>query len=301
MKKQKQALKGKFSSESGSSDMMVSTISEWYDAKHRRPSQEETQFINSIAIGECPYCGSEKIVRDGFSKTTGLAIRKCNGCGRIFNPLAGTIFDSRKIPLSEWIEYLVHLFQFHSIRTSALDNRNAITTGFYWLSKIFLAVDDFQTGIAFSGKVWIDETYFPRWKSESDSKSGKLLKGLSRNQFRVCSVTDGKRCALRLCGVGKPSSAKAMKAYADIISPGSTIVHDGASSHNGIKASKIESYGNFFLYRWSHVRKSGMKNASNTCFRGSAERLRATNTQNRSRKRLFGREFYPSFAPISSL
>ena len=28
-------------------------------------------------------------------------------------------------------------------------------------------------------------------------------------------------------------------------------------SHNGIKFSKLEAYGNFFLYRWSHVRKRG--------------------------------------------
>ena len=30
-------------------------------------------------------------------------------------------------------------------------------------------------------------------------------------------------------------------------------------SHNGIKFSKLEAYGNFFLYRWSHVRKHGLK------------------------------------------
>ena len=30
-------------------------------------------------------------------------------------------------------------------------------------------------------------------------------------------------------------------------------------SHVGIRYSKIESYANFFLYRWSHVRKHGMK------------------------------------------
>ena len=30
-------------------------------------------------------------------------------------------------------------------------------------------------------------------------------------------------------------------------------------SHNGIKFPKLEAYGNFFLYRWSHVRKRGLK------------------------------------------
>lgn len=153
-----------------STDMMVSTISEWYDAKHRKPSKEEVDFINSIVIEKCPFCGSKEIRRDGFNKKTGLAIRECKTCGRKFNPLAGTIFDSRKIPFSEWIEFLVHLFQFHSVRTTAFDNRNAVTTGLYWLSKVFLVVDDIQSDIVFSGKVWIDETYFPRWKSESATK-----------------------------------------------------------------------------------------------------------------------------------
>lgn len=79
-----------------------------------------------------------------FNKKTGLAIQECKTCGRKFNPLAGTIFDSRKIPLSKWIEFLVHLFQFHSVRTTAFDNRNAVTTGLYWLSKVFLVVDGIQ-------------------------------------------------------------------------------------------------------------------------------------------------------------
>ena len=30
-------------------------------------------------------------------------------------------------------------------------------------------------------------------------------------------------------------------------------------SHNGIKFAKLEAYGNFFLYRWSHVRKHGLR------------------------------------------
>lgn len=233
-KTQTEALTGEFSSELGSTGMMVSTILEWYDAKHRKPSQEEIRFINSLAVDECPFCGSSAIRRDGYSKSTGLAMRECKGCGRKFNPLAGTIFDSRKIPFSEWIEFLVHLFQFHSVRTAAFDNRNSATTGFYWLSKVFLVVSGIQDGISFSGNVWIDETYFPRWKSEVETKDGRRLRGLSRNQFCVCSATDGKRCVLRLCGVGKPSSAKAMKAYGDAIEPGSTLIHDGDNSHDAL-------------------------------------------------------------------
>lgn len=235
-KKQLEALRAKFSGGDPSSPMMVSTLSEWYDAKHRRASPEEIAFINSLPVGGCPYCGSAGLRRDGFAKRTGLLIRECRSCHRKSNPLSGTIFDSRKIPFSEWVEFLVHLFQFHSVRTSAFDNRNADSTGFYWLSKIFLVVDGIQDGIVLSGDVWIDETYFPRWKSLRETRDGKGLRGLSRNQFCVCSATDGKRCSLVLCGVGKPSGRKAVKGYAGHIAEGSRIVHDGEKSHDALIA-----------------------------------------------------------------
>ena len=113
--KQKKALKAKFSDGLSSSGMMVSTLSEWYDAKHRSPSADEVAFVNSIPVGTCPRCGSENVRKDGRSKKTGLIVRECKDCGKKFGPLTGTVFDSRKIPLSEWIEFLVHLFQFHSV------------------------------------------------------------------------------------------------------------------------------------------------------------------------------------------
>lgn len=49
-KRQKEALRGKFSDALMSTDLMVSTILEWYDAKHRKPLKEEVDFINSIGI-----------------------------------------------------------------------------------------------------------------------------------------------------------------------------------------------------------------------------------------------------------
>lgn len=39
------------------------------------------------------------------------------------------------------------------------------------------------------------------------------------------------------------------------VEPGAALTHDG------IKFAKLEAYADFFLYRWSHVRKGGMKDA----------------------------------------
>lgn len=38
-------------------------------------------------------------------------------------------------------------------------------------------------------------------------------------------------------------------------------IRHGFESHNGIKFGKLEAYANFFMYRWVHVRRYGMKNA----------------------------------------
>ena len=51
--KQKKALEAKFSDGLGSSGMMVSTLSEWYDAKHRPPSADEvTRLMSALRVGE---------------------------------------------------------------------------------------------------------------------------------------------------------------------------------------------------------------------------------------------------------
>ncbi len=137
---------------------------------------------------------------------------------------------------------LVRLFQFHSAKTAPLDNRNADSTGRHWLSKVFAAVEGMQEGVSLSGGVWIDGTYFPKWRSESETRGGKRLRGLSGNQFCVLTATDGEACALRVRGAGKPSAARAVAGYGEMIAKGSRIIHDGGKSRNAlIEATGLSS------------------------------------------------------------
>lgn len=48
----------------------------------------------------------------------GIRRYRCLYCGKAFSPLPGTVFDAHKIPISEWIEYMIHLFEFHSLSSS---------------------------------------------------------------------------------------------------------------------------------------------------------------------------------------
>ena len=50
----------------------------------------------------------------------GIRRYRCLYCGKAFSPLTGTVFDVHKIPVSEWIEYMIHLFEFHFLSSSAI-------------------------------------------------------------------------------------------------------------------------------------------------------------------------------------
>ena len=211
-------------------------IVRWYIEKHPKAGPSEIGFINSIPIDRCPHCGSPRIRKCGRRKD-GIQTFQCldPGCRKRFNPLTNTIFDSRKIPLTEWAEYLIHLFEYHSVTTAALDNRNADSTGFYWLEKVFIVLRGCQDSTVLGDLVWIDETYVSEKRSKLVRKAdGSRLKGLSRNQRCVYCATDGKAATLIVGGVGKPSKKGAANAYLPHVQGFSHIVHDGEKSHSPI-------------------------------------------------------------------
>ena len=212
--------------------LIESTVLEWYDQKHGKPSPEEIAFVNSLPIRGCPFCGSRLTVKDGRG-SNGIQRHKCLGCGRRFNPLTGTIFDSRKIPISEWIEFLLHLFEYHSIRTSANDNRNAETTGEYWLSKVFAVLKGIQRDVVLKGRVYADEKLFDAPNAVKERAKAKTGSSLSRGcQYYVATATDGEKAIFLVMGRSKPSDRACMRTYGKHIAEGSILIHDGEPSHN---------------------------------------------------------------------
>ena len=216
-----------------SQKLISSTVHEWYDAKHRISSNEEIKLINSLNISHCPYCLSVNIKRNGYYRNNTVRYY-CNSCKTSFNPLTGTIFDDKKIPISEWIEYLIHLFEFHSITTSARDNRNAYSTGKYWLIKVFEVLKHYQDDIILEGNVYLDETFFKRIESKKILKpDGKEYRGISRNKLCVASAYDDKGHTLLISeNVSKPSLRSTWNALGSHINEGSFLIHDGERSHS---------------------------------------------------------------------
>ena len=226
-----------------SQKLISSTIHEWYDAKHRISSIEEIKLINSIRIDHCPLYKSNSFIRNGCYKRD-LRRYRCSCCNHYFNTLTNTIFDVKKIPISEWIEYLLHLFEFHSITTSARDNRNAYSTGKYWLIKVFSILKHYQDDIILEGNIYCDETFFACIQSDRKLKpDGKQYRGISRNKFAVASAYDDRGHVILICeNVSKPSLRSTWNALGSYIKEGSTLIHDGERSHSVlIDKLKLES------------------------------------------------------------
>ena len=211
--------------------LVENTVQEWYNAKHATSSVSEIDFINSLDIKQCPFCGSHDFTKYGHRKD-GTQRYICKGCGRRFTALTNTIFDSKKIPISEWIEYLLHLFEFHSINSTAYDNRNSPTTGKYWLIKTFEVLKGIQDNVVLDGTVYLDETYFTKTKSKLATKDGKKLRGISRNKIGVGVACNETKSIFIVTGTSKPSRKSTKETYSKHIARGSILVHDDEHSHS---------------------------------------------------------------------
>ena len=214
------------------------TVDEWYEEKHRSTSIDEVKFINSIKPECCPYCNNDKYVIFGH-RSNGLIRYKCKKCERTFNPLTGTLFDSHKIAISEWIEYLYHLLSYESVMISTYSNRNDKNTGYYWLNKIFISLDGIQENVILKDKIYLDETYLPVMPKDVVYKDGKKLRGISRNKICIMTAIDiYGDILIKSNGKGKPSKLRILEAFHGHILEESILVHDGENSHKGL----IEKY-----------------------------------------------------------
>lgn len=202
-----------------------------YEERHQ-PLDEtgEADMINSFEPSQCPFCGSSDFVKNGFDDN-GIRRYKCS-CGKRFKPTTGTIFDSRKIGVCEWIEYCLNIFRYISLNADSWNNRNAISTSKYWLEKLFMILENSQNNVVLSGTVWLDETYYSLMlRDRIRDENGKLLRGLSRNQICIGVATDKKQTICFVEGLGKPSQKRSYDTFKDHIASGSTLIHDKEKTH----------------------------------------------------------------------
>ena len=206
---------------------------EAYDRLHDLDWSGDARFPDEYVRTECPRCGSRDIVGKGRDKR-GLRRWRCNSCPRHFTPATGTIFEERKLPVSDWSEFLLEVFSYEAIAGITRSNRRSPTTIPYWLAKTFKVLEGVQEGVVLEGRVQADEAYYPIPLSEAETGKRGLKPGFSKNKICIAVSCEGgkpRRSTFEVCGRGKPSGERALAAYGPHIAEGSTLVHDKERSH----------------------------------------------------------------------
>lgn len=203
-----------------------------YKYKHPRINEtNEKELINSVEIKSCRLCHSSNINKRGFTNN-GIQRYHCKDCKAYFIPTTRTIFEDHKIPISEWIEFLLDMFSYGSISLVSKVNKNSRTTTTHWIHKVFLLLKDWQNNIILSGDVYIDEMYYAVIKGDIETnEEGKKLRGLSRNQFCIGVGYDGKNVIAIVEGKSKTSINKTKKSFLKHIQSESKLIHDDEKSH----------------------------------------------------------------------
>ena len=191
----------------------------------------EDKLVNSYMPSKCPYCLSTSIKKNGKTRNN-IQRYKCLLCNKTFTVLTNTIFDNHKLPISEWIEFLLNLFSNSSINLTSKVNKNAATTTKFWLKKLFLLLEDYQDNIVLDGSVYLDEMFYSVIQSEIQTKDNKQYRGLSRNKYCIGVACNENTVACFVEGKAKTSSIKTLKFFKDHIKPNSVLKHDGEKSHN---------------------------------------------------------------------
>lgn len=221
-----------------------------YITKHPKLSEtDESNIINSFLPTGCKYCGTKNIVKKGKTKN-GVQMYYCKGCKKRFTPIKNTIFENHKISISEWIDFLLDLFNYSSTTLTSKVNKNSLNTSIYWLHKVFLVLDHWQDTIKLSGDVYIDEMFYSVIKSDIKFKDGRKLRGISKNKYCIGIGYDKKNIIASVECLGKPTYETTKATFINHIASESKLVHDDEKSHN-ILISKLnlksESYSSLLL------------------------------------------------------
>lgn len=209
--------------------------------KERHPplnTTGEEKLINSFEPDTCPFCAKDRIIKKGL---TGNGVQRylCRDCGKRFTPVTGTIFENHKISITEWMEYTLNILRYVSVNADSWNNKNAFTTSRYWLEKLFLILEDAESDILLTDRVWLDETYYSVRAGDNKLKDDGLKpRGLSQNQICIGVACD-KEHILCICeGLGQPTGASTYSVFRDHIKPGSVLVHDKSAAH-GLLISEL--------------------------------------------------------------
>ena len=95
-----------------------------YASRHER-FDGDADFFNGHPLSEYPFRGGE--ARKNGLNRSGAQRCLCRACGMMPTPVAGTVFDSSKLPLPAWTDFPLQAFSYASATLMTREDRRADT------------------------------------------------------------------------------------------------------------------------------------------------------------------------------
>lgn len=177
----------------------------------------------------CPKCGGRE-----HCITSKRGLFQCNGCRRQTSPMAGTIFNSTKLPLTRWFRAMYLITQTkQGISSIELGRRLGTTQTTAWKIKTKLAevmrIDNDRTPL--EGRVEMDDAYLGGKRS-----GGKTGRGSPGKRPIVVAVqsADGKPARLKVRRIARFKRKRVKSLAKRILAPGAYVVTDGLACFRGV-------------------------------------------------------------------
>jgi len=189
---------------------------------------------------ECPYCKSKRSTRRVETHR-----HQCHSCNKSYSVLVGTIFESTKLPLTQWflaIALMLNAKKGLSARQLSRDLGVNRKTGWYLQMRIRMAMEDGQDNSLFKGIVEVDETFIGGKKA---NHSKKKRQDRRENQLQTTGYQDKQPVIgllerdgrIKLQVIDKAHGKSIKPIIEQTVSKEATIVTDGFGGYAGL--SKI--------------------------------------------------------------
>jgi transposase-like protein len=216
---------------------------------------------------ECPVCGSRS-----YCEVTTRRLFQCTDCRRQTSPIAGTIFASTKLKLTQWFRAMYHLTQSkQGISSIELSRRLGVTQTTAWKIKHKLrqVMMERDAKKLLGGRVEMDDAYVGG--ERSGGKRGRGASGKTPFVAAVQTTPEGRPEFVKLRRVsGFRCDAIENFAKSDL-APGSNVITDGLAcfaavsragcTHHVIKTGSGAAATRVGAFKWVNTTLGNIKSA----------------------------------------
>lgn len=178
----------------------------------------------------CPKCGGR-----GHCVVGPRRLFQCNACRRQTSPMAGTIFNSTKLPLTIWFRAMYLITQTkQGISSIELGRRLGTTQTTAWKIKTKLAevMRLASDGDRLEGHVQMDDAYLGG--ERGGGKTGRGSPGKRPIVVAVQTDAKGRPQKLKIRRIARFKRRRVKSLAKRIIAPGTTVVTDGLACFKGV-------------------------------------------------------------------